>query len=193
MVGAPKGTMISFFNRGFFRYNESSTMDKALKVIEEIARQGIIKTYAIGGGIAATYYIEPLLTYDLDIFFIPIKGGLDLLSPIYDYCGERGFGNKDEAILIEGFPVQFIPAYNDLVHEAVENASTLQYRDVEARVVTAEYLAAIALQTGRAKDRERVIRLLDEADIDRTVLNRILDSFGLTERLTKLEQQFYEE
>jgi hypothetical protein len=168
-------------------------MDKALKVIEEIARQGIIKTYAIGGGIAATYYIEPLLTYDLDIFFIPIKGGLDLRSPIYDYCGERGFGNKDKAILIEGFPVQFIPAYNDLVHEAVENASTLQYRDVEARVVTAEYLAAIALQTGRAKDRERVIRLLDEADIDRTVLNRILDSFGLTERLTKLEQQFYEE
>lgn len=168
-------------------------MDKALKVINEIALQGIIKTYAIGGGIAATYYIEPLLTYDLDIFFIPIKEGLDLLSPIYDYCSERGFGTKDEAILIEGFPVQFIPAYNDLVHEAVENASTLKYRDVEARVVTAEYLAAIALQTGRAKDRERVIRLLDEADIDRTVLSRILDSFGLTDRLTKLERQFYEE
>ena len=168
-------------------------MDKALKVIKEIALQGIIKTYAIGGGIAATYYIEPLLTYDLDIFFIPIKEGLDLLSPIYDYCSERGFGIKDEAILIEGFPVQFIPADNDLVHEAVENAATLKYRDVEARVVTAEYLAAIALQTGRAKDGERVIRLLDEADIDRTVLGRILDSFGLTDRLAKLERQFYEE
>ena len=72
---------------------------------------------------------------------------------------------------IEGFPVQFIPAYNDLIREAVEKAVTLRYRDVEAKVVSAEYLAAIALQTGRAKDRERLSRILDEAVIDRSVLD----------------------
>lgn len=168
-------------------------MDKTLQVIEEITRQGIIKAYAIGGGIAATYYIEPILTYDLDIFFIPAKEGLDVLAPIYDYAKERGFSTQAESILIEGFPVQFIPVYNDLVREAVENAATLKYRDVEAKVVTAEYLAAIALQTGRAKDRERVIRLLDEAVIDRTVLGRILGSFGLTDKFKKFEKQFHEE
>jgi len=168
-------------------------MERALKVIEEITRQGVIKAYAIGGGIAATYYIEPVLTYDLDIFFIPVKEGLDVLAPIYEYAKERGFSTQAESILIEGFPVQFIPAYNDLVREAVENASTLKYRDVEAKVVTAEYLAAIALQTGRAKDRERVIRLLEEADIDRTVFDRILESFGLAEKFKKLEKQFHEE
>jgi hypothetical protein len=168
-------------------------MDKALQVIQEITRQGIIKAYAIGGGIAATYYIEPVLTYDLDIFFIPAKEGLDVLAPIYDYVRERGFSTQAESILIEGFPVQFIPAYNDLVREAVGNAATLKYRDVEAKVVTAEYLAAIALQTGRAKDRERVIRLLDEAVIDRTVLGRILESFGLTDKFKKFESRFHEE
>ena len=168
-------------------------MDKALRVIKEMARQGIIKAYAIGGGIAATYYIEPVLTYDLDIFFIPAKEGLDVLAPIYEYAKERGFSTQAESILIEGFPVQFIPAYNDLVREAVENASTLKYRDVEAKVVTAEYLAAIALQTGRAKDRERVIKLLEEADIDRTVFDRILESFGLAEKFKKLEKQLHEE
>jgi hypothetical protein len=46
-------------------------MEKALIVIEEMTRVGIIKSYAIGGGIAATYYIEPVLTYDLDVSFIP--------------------------------------------------------------------------------------------------------------------------
>jgi len=168
-------------------------LEKTLKVIEKITRQGIIKAYAIGGGIAATYYIEPMLTYDLDIFFIPAKEGLDVLAPIYDYVKERGFSTQAESILIEGFPVQFIPAYNDLVREAVENATTLKYRDVEAKVVTAEYLAAIALQTGRAKDRERVIRLLDEAVIDRTVLGRILGSFGLADKFKKFEKQFHEE
>ena len=168
-------------------------MEKALQVINEITRQGIIKAYAIGGGIAATYYIEPVLTYDLDIFFIPCKEGLDVLAPIYDYARENGFSLHAESILIEGFPVQFIPAYNDLVREAVEKAVTLKYRDVEAKVVTAEHLAAIALQTGRAKDRERVIRLLEGAVIDRKVLGRILKSFGLAERFNKLEKRFHHE
>ena len=88
--------------------------------------------------------------------------------------------------------LQFIPVYNDLVHEAVENAVTLKYRDVEAKVVTAEHLAAIALQTGRAKDRERLIRLLDEAVIDRAVFGKILASFGLADKFSKLKKQLYE-
>ena len=54
-------------------------MDRALRVVEEMVRLGIIRAYAIGGGIAATYYIEPVLTYDLDIFFIPVREGLDEL------------------------------------------------------------------------------------------------------------------
>lgn len=37
--------------------------------------------------------------------------------------------------MIERFPVQFIPAYNELVREAVEEAATLRYRRVEAKVV----------------------------------------------------------
>ena len=102
-----------------------------------MTRRGIIKAYAIGGAIAATYYIEPVLTYDLDIFFIPAKEGLDVLSPIHDYAKERGFSTQAEAILIEDFPVQFIPACNELVREAVDKSAALKYRDVEARVVTA--------------------------------------------------------
>jgi hypothetical protein len=101
-------------------------MEKALLVIEEMVRLGIIKANAIGGGIAATYYIEPVLTYDLDVFFIPIREGLDELSPICAFAKERGFGNQAEAILVEGFPVQFIPAYKDLVREAVADATTLK-------------------------------------------------------------------
>jgi len=167
-------------------------MDKALKVIEEMMRQGVIKAYAIGGGIAATYYIEPVLTYDLDIFFIPVKEGLDVLAPIYEYAGKRGYETHAETIVIEGFPVQFIPAYNDLVRDAVENAATLKYREVSATVVAPEYLIAIALQTGRPKDKERAARLLDEATIDRSVLGRIVESFGLAEKLKKLEARNHE-
>lgn len=168
-------------------------MDKTLRVIEEMARLGIIKAYAIGGGIAATYYIEPVLTYDLDVFFAPVREGVDVLAPIYEYSKERGYVSEAEAILIEGFPVQFIPAYNELVREAVADAAILQYRDVKAKVVKAEYLVAIALQTGRAKDRERVVRLLEEARLDRAFLEGILEKHGLAGKLKKLESLLHEE
>ena len=58
----------------------------------------VIKSYAIGRGIAATYYIEPILTYDLGIFFIPTKEGLDVLAPIYGFARERGYMFEAEAI-----------------------------------------------------------------------------------------------
>ncbi len=67
------------------------------------------------------------------------------------------------------------------------DTATLRYRDTEAKVVKAEYLAAIALQTGRAKDRERVIRLLEEAVIDRGLLNKILGRHGLKAKMEALE------
>jgi len=164
-------------------------MEKTLLVIEEMTRLGIIKSYAIGGGIAATYYIEPVLTYDLDIFFLPTKEGLDELAPIYEFARGRGYAEQAEALIIEGFPVQFIPAYNDLVREAVADAATLRYRGVEAKVVKAEYLVAIALQTGRAKDRERVVRLLDSDAVDRTKLASLVEEYGLTERLKKIKSR----
>jgi hypothetical protein len=162
-------------------------MEKTLQVIEEMTRLGVIKAYAIGGGIAATYYIEPILTYDLDVFFIPLREGLDERAPIYEFARDRGYGEQAEALLIEGFPVQFIPAYNDLVREAVAEAASLTYWDVGAKVVKAEHLVAIALQTGRAKDKERVVRLLDSDAVDRTVLARILEKHGLAEKLKKIE------
>jgi len=69
----------------------TTTMEGALLVIEDMARLGIIRPYAMGGGIDATYYIEPILTYDLDILFIPVKESLDVLAPIYEFARERGY------------------------------------------------------------------------------------------------------
>ena len=48
-------------------------MEKTLQVIEEMIRLGIIKAYAIGGGIAATYYIE----HGLENKLKNMEGGAD--------------------------------------------------------------------------------------------------------------------
>lgn len=162
-------------------------MEKALKVIHELHKSGLIRAYAIGGGIAATYYIEPILTYDLDIFFVPTAEGLDVLSPIYGELKKRGYSLEKELVIIEGIPVQFIPVYNDLVKEAVVTAVESMYQRVRTRILRPEYLLAIALQTNRSKDRERVIQLLNQAKLNSKLLAGVLKKYGLSERYRKLK------
>jgi hypothetical protein len=162
-------------------------LEKALKVINELKRSGLIKAYAIGGGIAATYYIEPILTYDLDIFFLPQAEGLDVLSPVYGELKKRGYSLEKELVMVEGIPVQFIPVYNELVKEAVESAVEATYRRIRIRVLGPEYLLAIAVQTNRPKDRERAIQLLSQAKLDSKLLGRVLKKYGLGERYGKLK------
>ena len=42
-------------------------MKKTLQILNELVVTGIINEYAIAGGMAHFYYIEPSVTYDLDL------------------------------------------------------------------------------------------------------------------------------
>lgn len=156
-------------------------MEKAIRIIEEMLSKGIVKKYAVGGAVAAIFYVEPILTYDLDVFFEPSEGneGLLSLSPVYDYLKGRGYRAEKEHILIEGIPVQFLPIYNELVEEAVDNAGRLKYRDATVNVLSQEYLIAIMLQTFRPKDKERIVKFLGEGNFDETQLEKILEKYDL--------------
>ena len=157
-------------------------MKKTLKIINELKKNRLIEDYAICGGIAALFYIEPFLTYDLDIFITlpPEERGKNLiiLSPIFDYLKKKGYSWKEEHIIVEGIPVQFIPV-DELEEEALNNAKAIIYEGVETKVVTPEYLIAILFRAGRKKDLAKVEKLLAEAEVDRNKLNDILLCYGL--------------
>ena len=133
-------------------------MKRTLEVLNELEREGVFTRYAIGGAMAATFYTEPVLTFDLDVFVLLQSSatGLVSLAPIYDALRTRGYKEEQECILIEGVPVQFLPAYNALIEEALAQAREIDYEGVPARVVRAEHLIAICLQTGRAKYSQRL-------------------------------------
>ena len=160
-------------------------MKETLKVINELRENNLIDDYAIGGGIGALFYIEPFLTYDLDVFIILSEKGkennLILLSSIFDYLKKKGYLWKGEHIIVEGIPVQFIPA-EALEEEAVRNARVIEYERIKTRVLTPEYLIAILLRAGRRKDIEKVEKLLEQAEIEREKLNKILRKYGLMEK-----------
>jgi hypothetical protein len=156
-------------------------VEDTLKVINQMREEGIFREYAIGGAMALLFYAEAFVTYDLDIFCILPDTGSSLVSlaPIYEWLKARGYLEDKEHILIEEIPVQFIPAYNSLVQEAVTSAEERAFRGVPVQVVQIEYLVALMLQTGRTRDRERLERLREEIDIDESKLFPILERHGL--------------
>lgn len=170
-------------------------MEKTLKVLNKLGKKGLFERYAIGGGIAVLYYAEPVLTYDIAVFCIlpTEKNGLITLASIYEYLQKKGCKVDGEHIVIEGIPVQFIPAYNKLVEEALNEAAEVKYKETETRIVRAEHLMAIMLQTYRPKDRERMLLILEEIQIDMLYLESILERHGLQEKWHKFTRRYNEE
>ena len=151
-------------------------MQGTLQVLNELERVGVLGRYAIGGAMGATFYVEPLLTFDLDVFVVLPRagGGLLSLAPLYEALRARGYAEEGECVVIEGVPVQFLPAYNALLEEALAQARETAYDETLTRVLRAEHLVAVCLQTGRDKDRERVRILCAQAKLDMDYLAGVL-------------------
>jgi hypothetical protein len=99
-----------------------------IAAINQMLANGIIEHYAVGGAVGATFYLEPVATLDVDVFitFRPEAGRL-LASPqpLFDYLKAHGGRMEGEYIVIAGWPVQFLPAANPLVAEALDSPSPI--------------------------------------------------------------------
>src|SRR6266446_7483066 len=139
----------------------------------------LIKDYALGGALAAIYYTEPVTTYDADIVFIASDKTLSEGIPaINEHLQSKGWRVEREHLLIKDFPVQFLAA-SGLTEEAVRNAKPIEYEGVPAKVFRPEYLIAIAASVGRHKDLARIEQLLDQAKIEKPILDDILRRYKL--------------
>lgn len=166
---------------------------KVFRVINEMSQKGILKDYARGGAVATIYYTEPFATKDIDIFFIPPeKNRLILLTPFYDFLLKKGYKTYKEYIVIGDTPVHFIPAIDELEREAVENAISVKYKKIKVKILRAEYLIAIFLKVYRPKDREKLIKLLDQTNIDKNYLSEILKRHGLDRKFEDFLKKHYE-
>jgi len=167
-------------------------MEETLAIINQLEQAGIIGRYAIGGAVAATRYMEPIQTYDLDIFVIlPVSpSGLLSLTPIYTELIRLGCTPQGETIVVAGWPVQFLPVYNALTDEALAQAVEVEFGSTPTRVLSAEHLAAIMLETGRPKDHARLIQFIEFSVLDRDRLADIVIRHGLTAKWEIFRQRF---
>ena len=138
-----------------------------------------------------------MTTKDIDVFvMLPASSGgiLLTLGPIYDYLLARGFSTESQHTIIGGWAVEFVPPGTPLVEEALNQAVERDVNGVTTRVFTAEHLAAICLQVGRAKDHDRVSRFVEAGAMENWgaifTFERILLRHDLMDKWAKFQQTY---
>lgn len=168
-------------------------IQEVIEMLNQLERDHVIERYAIGGAVGATFYLEPVSTLDVDVF-VAFKSGREslVISPaaIFEYLKRFGCRMEGEYVVIGDWPVQFLPAAGPLLEEAMEHALDIDVEGTAARVFTAEHLAAIALQTGRAKEKARLLQFLEAQALDLAAFATIVSKHGLTPQWQTFQQQF---
>jgi hypothetical protein len=161
---------------------------KTIEVLNAMQADGVIGRYAIAGAVAAYNYIEPAVTHDLDIllaFEDASASALVNLQPIFSYLAARGYTvHRGEGLLVEGWPVQFLPITDDLQQEALAEAQEIELRagggePASARLLKPEHLVAICLRVGRPKDLLRIVQFLEAGAVDVNALCSLLSRHNL--------------
>jgi hypothetical protein len=178
-------------------------MKRTLDVLNAMEADGIIGRYAIAGAVAAYNYIEPAVTEDVDILVALERGsgpgtlGLISLTPIFSYLKAKGYEEfRREGIVIEGWPVQFLPVADTLDIEALTQAEeidlpfTASDTVVTTRVLRPEHLAAIALRVGRPKDLSRIAQFLAEKAVEFSALCGVIERHRLSNAWQLFCKQF---
>jgi hypothetical protein len=158
-------------------------MKETFAVLNQMVADGAIENYALAGAVGAMFYVEPFSTHDVDVLVVipETEGKLIAELPGWKYLSSRGYSEiRGEGILVEGWPVQFLPVSDALEDEAYLNASDQTLENVTVRVVQPEHLVAIMLKVGRLKDFARIQMFLSQEAINSEVLEDILERHGLT-------------
>lgn len=168
-------------------------MRELIELIDEMLKAQLLRTYAVFGALAQMRYTEAVVTMDADILIGVEDDSIAVLSPIYAFCKDRGYFPEGEAIRVGAWPVQFIPAFDDLSTDAMEYAEQADVDGLRARVVRADYLAVMALKVGRAKDRLRILALLESAAVKTEEIANLANQYKLTDKWVKFQEQFLNE
>lgn len=153
-----------------------------IAAIEDLKARRFIQDYAISGAMAALFWDEAVVTFDLDVL-VRLGSVADALRPLREIyaAAEREYPVQAEHIVISDFPVRFLPAPDVLSEEAVVNAAAIEVEGIEIRVVRPEYLVALWLRPGPASTRprrERAAKLQESAEIDADLLADLKARYG---------------
>jgi hypothetical protein len=164
---------------------------EAAKLLNEMVAAKVVSNYALFGALAQMRYTSAVATLDADVLVaIPDGDRRDILAPIYRFCEARGYPPEGEAIRVGDWPVQFVPAFDALTTEAIEQAATDDVEGEPIRVATALHLVLLALRVGRGKDYARILALLEADAVTREDIETAAARHGLSVEWRRFRERF---
>jgi hypothetical protein len=168
-------------------------MKDTFAVLNQMVADGAIENYALAGAVGAMFYVEPFSTHDIDVLVVipETEGKLIAELPGWKYLSSHGYSEiRGEGIVIESWPVQFLPVSNPLESEAYLKAQGQNLDGVIVRVVQPEHLVAMMLTLGRLKDFARIQMFLSQDAVNSEVLNDVLLRHGLNGKFKEFRERF---
>lgn len=156
---------------------------EAIPVINQMQADGVIERYAIGGDSATSLYLESVTPRHLEIVVpLPALPGKLIVSPtrIFEYLLGKGAIFEGQFMRIGDTKTLFVPPSTPLLEEAWREAPVRDLEGNPAPVFTANHLAALAFQSGRANARVLEFAAADVLEVD--PFHAILQRHGLTDR-----------
>jgi len=163
---------------------EPMNIRHTIAAINQMQADGVIERYAIGGAVGATFYLDPVATLDVDVFHHLSASSRPVCwrspHPVFDYLkrvAAEWKANTSSSRMAGAVPP---PPRSAWSRKRWRKPSRRTSAGMSARVFTAEHLAAIALQTGRAKDKARLLQFIESGTLDAARFQAILSRHGLT-------------
>ena len=154
----------------------------SIRVLNNLKRRRVIRDYVLIGGVAATAYMEPVFTEDLDVVVMvdTDEEYLQLFQAVSDYSeGMEGMHHILGEVPVQFFPTTIKPLYGD----ALRTARQVRVGNLRVKVASPEHLVLLALEAFRERDRFRIAALLPLTDT--SILDELTRRFDETGTLTR--------
>ena len=146
----------------------------AFRVLNGFKRRRVIRDYVVIGAVAATAYMEPIFTEDIDIIVL-VDSDEEYLST-FRRIAELAEAQDGMHQTLGGVPVQLFPSTTKPLYlSTLEGARLSRIGRMRVKIASPEHLVLLYLEAFRAKDQFRVRFLLPNSDSDQ--LQQLLERF----------------
>ncbi len=160
----------------------------AIRALNTLKRRRVIRDYVVIGAVAATAYMEPMFTQDLDV--IALADTDDEYWQLLRHLA--GVAERQEGMhyVLGGVPIQVFPTTTKpLYDDTLKGARQARLGGLRVKVASPEHLVVLFLDAFRTKDKLRIQHLLPLVRMDH--LQSLLERFDdeaktLTNRLQSL-------
>ena len=161
---------------------------EAFKVLNGLKRRKVIRDYVVIGAVAATNYMEPVFTEDIDV--VVLVDTDEEYRSTFASIAKHAEAQDGLHQVLGGVPVQLFPStIMPLYRDTLDGARQVRLGNLRVKFASAEHLILLYLLAFRERDHIRVRSLL--RNIDEGRLQELLDRFDdeentLADRLQSL-------